>query len=210
MRDRATAVMVEFVPITHNPDALTENRRIECDSGLEEGELVYTRWIKLTQRHATGQKSVHLIARFKMNSIANSAIKEGVVIAGNRVWARRMQKEPRRCLKCQSLTARHLAAKYNQQGACGTCGRDHRMDECLETNRDAFWCMNCNTSGHASWDRLCLAFLEISKRMEEADPKHSYRYFPGQEAWTWEQQPGYGKHSVESRQGPLGVNVQDT
>jgi len=77
VRDRATAVMVEFVPITHNPDALAENRRIERDSGLEEGELVYTRWIKLTQRRATGQKSAHLIARFKTNSAANSAIKEG-------------------------------------------------------------------------------------------------------------------------------------
>jgi len=50
VRDRASAVIIEFVPVTHNPDTLAENRRIECDSGLEEGELVYTRWIKPTQR----------------------------------------------------------------------------------------------------------------------------------------------------------------
>jgi len=114
-----------------------------------------------------------------MNSAVNSAIKEGVVIAGKRVWARRMWKEPRRCLKCQSLTARHLAADCNQQRACGTCGWDHHMDECLKTNRDVFWCVNCSTSGHMSWDRLCLAFLETSKHMEELDPEHSYNISQG-------------------------------
>ena len=51
--------------------------------------------------------------------------KEELVIAGKRVWARRMQKEPRRCLRCQSLTAKHLAVECDQQVACGTCGKDH-------------------------------------------------------------------------------------
>jgi len=125
MRDRALSVLVEFVPVAHSPDVLAENRRIERDSGLEEGQLLSTRWIKLMQRCALGQKSVHLIARFKTNNAANSAIKEGVVIVGKRVWARRMRKEPRMCLKCQSLTTRHLAARCNQQVACGTCRRDH-------------------------------------------------------------------------------------
>ena len=56
VRDRASLV-VEFVPVTHSLDVLAENRRIESDSGLEEGELVYTRWIKSMQRCVTGQKS---------------------------------------------------------------------------------------------------------------------------------------------------------
>jgi len=30
-------------------------------------------------------------------------------------------------------------------------------------------------------------FLVASKQMEVSDPKHSYKYFPGQAAWTWEQ-----------------------
>jgi len=126
-------------------------------------------------------------------------IKEGLVIAGKRVWARRMRKEPRRCLECQLLTARHLAARCNQQAVCGTCGRDHRMAECLETNRDTFWCMSCNMSGHASCDRLCPAFLAASSRMEDSDPKYFNKYFPGQEAWTWEQQPGHGDFDAVSQ-----------
>jgi len=125
MRDRAISVLFEFVPVAHSLDVLTEDRRIECNSGLKEGVLLSTRWIKLVQRCTMGQKATHLIAQFKTHNVANSDIKEGLVIAGKRVWARWMRKEPRRCLKCQSLTARHLAARCNQQVACGTCRRDH-------------------------------------------------------------------------------------
>ena len=90
-------------------------------------------------------------------------MKEVMVIVGKRVWVRQMRKEPRRCLKCQSLTVKHLAEDCNQKVACGTCGRDHHMVECSETEREAFWCVSCNVLGHASWDRLCLVFLAASK-----------------------------------------------
>src|SRR5882724_11142615 len=199
MRDRAISVLVEFLPVAHSLDALAEDRRIECESGLEEGGLMSTRWIKPEQRCATGQKAAHLIARFRTHEAANSAIKEGLVISGKRVWARQMGKEPRRCLNCQSLTIRHLAARCNQQAACGTCGKDHQMAECLKTNRDTFWCVSCNSSGHTSWDRLCPAFLAASSCMENSDPKYFYKYFPDREAWTWEQQPGHGDFDVTSQ-----------
>ena len=85
MRDRAISVLVEFVPVAHSPDVLTEDRRIECDLGLEEGVLMSTRWIKPQRRCATGQKAAHLIAQFRTHRAVNSAIKEGLVIAGS-VW----------------------------------------------------------------------------------------------------------------------------
>jgi len=62
VRDRAISVLVEFVPVTHSPEALAEDRRIKCDSGLVEGVLLATRWIKLVWRHMRGQKAAHLIA----------------------------------------------------------------------------------------------------------------------------------------------------
>jgi len=40
------SVILEYVPIAHNPDTLTENRRIKHDSDMCEGALVSTRWIK--------------------------------------------------------------------------------------------------------------------------------------------------------------------
>jgi len=65
---------------------------------------------------------VHIIiAQFCSPETANHAIREGVVIVGKRAWARWLQKEPRRCLKCQSLTTNHLAASF----ICSTYGGVH-------------------------------------------------------------------------------------
>jgi len=50
VREKMVSVILEYVPITHNPDALAENRRIEHNSDMHEGALVSTRWIKLEQR----------------------------------------------------------------------------------------------------------------------------------------------------------------
>jgi len=109
------------------------------------------------------------------------------VIAGKCVWAREMCREPRRCLRCQKLNANHLAARCTCRETCGTCRDEHRTAECTKTNHDRFWCANCNTSGHASWDCLCPRFLEECSRIESLDPEHMYKYFPNQEVWMWEQ-----------------------
>ena len=125
------------------------------------------------------------------------------------MWARQMCREPRRCLNCQQLNANHLAARCMCREVCGTCGDEHRMAKCTETNHNRFRCTNCNMSGHTSWDCLCPRFLEECGRIESSDPEHTYKYFPNQEAWTWEQvgneggegpglddreQPGPGRH----------------
>src|SRR5882724_10463528 len=60
-----------------------------------------------------------------------------------------MHREPSRCLKCQCLNTNHLAARCMCKETCGTCGGEHRMAECTETDHDRFWCTNCNTSGNA-------------------------------------------------------------
>ena len=101
-----------------------------------------------------------LVACFQMTEATNHTIRLGIVIAGKCTWVRQMQKEPRRCLKCQSLTARHLTTDCNHCVTCSTCSKEHCTAECTETTRDSFWCVNCNSLGHASWDRLCLTFLE--------------------------------------------------
>jgi len=131
---------------------------------------------------------VHLIACFKTPEDANIVIREGIVIAGKRAWARCMWREPTRCLKCQSLMARNLAASCNHQVACSTCGKENHTTECTETTSGNFWCVTCKLVGHASWDRLCPAFLEVCKQLDATDTEHTYKYFPGQDAWTWEQE----------------------
>ena len=61
VKERVTSVIVEYIPVSHRPDALAENCRIECDSGLGEGMLLTTRWIKPGHRCAPGQRCAHLI-----------------------------------------------------------------------------------------------------------------------------------------------------
>ena len=43
--ERATSVIIEYVPVSHSPDALEKNRKIEQDLGLKDGALLSTRWI---------------------------------------------------------------------------------------------------------------------------------------------------------------------
>jgi len=48
IRDRAISIVVEYVPVSHVPDRLAENRKIIHNSGLEEGNLL-AMWIKQLQ-----------------------------------------------------------------------------------------------------------------------------------------------------------------
>jgi len=50
VKDREITIITEYIPISHSPDMLAENRRIEWDSGLDESSLNSTRWIKPIQR----------------------------------------------------------------------------------------------------------------------------------------------------------------
>jgi hypothetical protein len=188
IKNRALAVIVEYVPLSHSPDALAEMRKIERDSKLPTGSLLATRWIKPIHRRTAGQKSAHVIAKFATTEAANQSIRDGLIIAGKRTWARRMKREPRRCLKCQKYNARHVAAGCDSQDTCGTCGGGHRTAECEENDPHRFKCMNCNAPGHASWDRTCPVFKAACIAAEKSDPEHTYKFFPNENPWTWEQQ----------------------
>jgi len=87
------------------------------------------------------------------------------------------------------LTTRHLAAKCEAPNTCSMCGKEHKTAECTESENDKFWCVNCKELGHASWDHLHPCFLEAGRWLEITDPEHTYRFFPSQEPWTWEQAP---------------------
>jgi hypothetical protein len=188
IKERALTVIVEYVPLSHSPEALAEMRRIERDSKLPAGSLLATRWIKPIHRRTAGQRTAHVIAKFATTEAANQSIRDGLIIAGKRTWARRMKREPRRCLKCQKYNTRHIAAGCDSQDTCGTCGGVHRTAQCEEVDPRKFKCMNCNANGHASWDRTCPVFSAACTAAEKSDPEHTYKYFPNENPWTWEQQ----------------------
>ena len=99
-------------------------------------------------KRAMGQQVAHLVMWFSSVDLANHAIQDGLVIAGQRVWDRRMHREPRRCLKCQCLNTNHLEARCTCRETCSTCRDEHRVAKCTETDHDRFWCANCSMEGH--------------------------------------------------------------
>jgi len=71
----------------------------------------------------------HIILKFKTTMAMNQAICDGLV---KRVWAIWLQKDPRRSLKCQVLTANHLAARCMQETGVAHAGvntQDSRLHQ---------------------------------------------------------------------------------
>ena len=205
IKDKLYAAILEFVPTAHKTGNTTEYRYIESLSNLDYGHLASTKWMKPIERRTEGQRTAHLLAKFTSARAANIAIRDGVTIAGKLVYGRKPQQEPRRCLKCQHIGP-HFAAQCSQDGeTCGTCGKGHATKECTERNTDHYWCVNCKTGGHASWDRMCPSFRGESERMKRRDPESSYRFYPVEDTpWTWEQHRATPATTVQNTQGGRG------
>jgi len=90
MKERAVPMIIEYVPVSHIPETLEECRKIKHDSRLKAGMLLTMRWIKPVHRHASGQQTANLIMHLQTIEAANHMIREGIVIAGKRSWARHM------------------------------------------------------------------------------------------------------------------------
>ena len=126
IKERAVSVIVEYVLLSHSPDAFAELRKIKCNSNLQASMLISTRWIKPIHRRMEGQQLAHVIAKFTTTEAVNQSIRDRMIIAGKRTWARRMKREPKHCLRCQKYNARHMAADCTETESCGICGKAHR------------------------------------------------------------------------------------
>ena len=58
IKEHTVSVIIEYVPTSYTPDALTEHRKIEQDSKLPSNTLAATRWIKPI--HTVAQKTVSM------------------------------------------------------------------------------------------------------------------------------------------------------
>jgi len=92
IKEKSVLIIGEYIPVTHNPDALGENSKIEREIGLPPESLASTRWIKPTTRRVAGKCTAHLVVRLRSPKAANQAIRDGLIIMGKRVWTRRMKK----------------------------------------------------------------------------------------------------------------------
>lgn len=190
IKDRSYTVVAEYVPTTVNleTEPHTEYKRIEDANDLRAMSVLSAKWIKPPHRRTQGQRTAHLLIGFKTIEAANTAIRNGLYIAGKRVTNRKLIQEPRRCMKCQGIGGGHLAAECPQVAdTCGTCAGAHRTETCQISDSRGYRCANCQTRGHAAWDRTCPAFLSSAARLTERNPDNKYRYFLSDDPSTWEQ-----------------------
>ncbi|GBE90125.1 hypothetical protein SCP_1801490 [Sparassis crispa] len=186
------SVLTEFVPVACNPDNSGYLRVIEGSNNLNPNVIEEARWIKPPERRAKGQKVAHLIVRFNNPSAANRAICNGLVIASKQVSARKLIREPRRCLKCQQIGVPHLASDCKQiHDTCGNCTSISHKTSACEADPTDFRCSNCIRAGRANadqaaWDHDCPVFLEHCHRMEDHQPEAKYHFFPTEDPSTWE------------------------
>ena len=188
IKQRAYPTVVEYIPLSFKPDDRNQLESVEKENSLEAEGILSARWIKPAYRRKKGQRTAHAIVGFSQPEGANSAIRNGIIIAGKRVWARKLLHEPRRCLKCQLLGVSHVAAECQQDhDTCGSCGQNHRTADCTVDNPTHYSCVNCKDTGHAAWDRHCPTFTKLSARYNAKHPENGYRFFPiSSDPTTWE------------------------
>lgn len=156
---------------------------IETNSQLEKGVIARMEWAKREERRAPNQKTAHVVVSFITREAANQVIQNGMTVGGKWVNGYRDQRDPQRCMKCQSFG--HIARECkSEKDICGRCKENHRTSDCTATNED-FYCANCKRQGHIASDRNCPALMRKIKERAQRNPEHGYWFFVTDHPDTW-------------------------
>ena len=210
IKDRTFQVVVQYVP-TELRDRSREIMEAAEDSvGSGRGTIVGMKWMKNPQHWREGQRYAHLILMTTNRMVANVMIREGVAINGQTLHVKKLEADPRRCFKCQFLGRGHTAENCKDSlELCGLCASStHTTTKCPIKDPAKFVCVNCRHErrqcDHASWDRMCPVFLRHKGNLVERQPEARYKYYPGDEEWTWVQnqdgeglQPNYWRSNLQ-------------
>jgi len=139
------------------------------------------RWIKPIERRRAGQTHAYTILSITSVERANTLIRDGLNICRARIRPTKQKAEPIQCMKCRNWG--HFAGDCPAaEDTCGTCGGRHRTNTCQEQHR--LWCVTCESTDHASWDRNCPEFNRRCYMMDERNPENSMPYFPTEQEWS--------------------------
>ena len=179
------ACLLRNAPVYLSPDNPRDLRELEATNGWNPNEIAAMHWIKPVDKRHQGQQHAHLILKFTTPQRANEAIMNGMAVHGRHLPVEKLRKEARRCLRCQKLEPGHLAHDCDWDiDICRTCRQDHATREC---NTGLLRCVNCSSNGHASWSRTCPAFVEATRKIQNADRLERYRFFPLlDDSTTWD------------------------
>ncbi|THU77078.1 hypothetical protein K435DRAFT_812778 [Dendrothele bispora CBS 962.96] len=91
IRPNVFEVVVEFVPVNVQIEMDGEREDITIDNGMKEGSLIAARWIKPVERRHSKQVVVHAMFQFADRESVNQAIREGIMIKGKQLNARKSE-----------------------------------------------------------------------------------------------------------------------
>jgi hypothetical protein len=188
IKDREYSCVVENVPISFEPSTNSLSS-VERQNDLSAKSILLGRWIKPKEKRFEGQRTAFMIIAFRTAEDANKAILNSIYVAGKRCIVRKLLAEPRRCFKCHVIGARHVAATCKEIAErCDICGGVHPSNTCSLRNEHPSkqFCINCNTRGHPTRDRLCPTYLHHTKTLNERMPENLYKYFPTDDPASWE------------------------
>jgi hypothetical protein len=181
LKVRTYAVLGQFIPLyTFDPADEEHLQDVEETNGYEDGAIVRAKYIKKPQRRKPGQTTAHVIFEFRKPETANEAINRGMKICNKHISARKLQKDPVRCLRCQKYN--HIRAECDEKTeTCANCAESHSTNSC--PNPSKLKCSNCKGE-HGAWARECLEFARRKEKFDERHAENKYPFYFSRETWT--------------------------
>src|SRR5271155_67219 len=189
LKKRTFHTVIEFVLTSLNDQLSSLLQSIETDNSLDNNSIISARWMRVPGNWREDQKSAHAILTTDSLSTANSILKNGIVIEGSRLQARKLEEEPKRCFKCQKFSTKHMAANCSEiANWCPNCAGPQSADECRVKNRNGYACIGCRSKKlpdhHAAWDRRCPSYVEEKAKIQDRHLEYNYKYYLSDKPWT--------------------------
>jgi len=188
LKARQFQVVIRFVPVCLKESLESAVGPIERANHLNKGIIENIRWLRDPKHWKPDQKAAHAVISIGDIELANAIIRDGLLVESQRLRARKLEEEPKRCFKCQRLNPGHKAAECpSKVDVCPNCAGDHVGSQCSATEGE-FSCASCKANGkkhnHTAWDKACASVIAEKAIMRTRNPAMRYKYFPTRESDT--------------------------
>ncbi|QRV81841.1 RNA-directed DNA polymerase from mobile element jockey [Ceratobasidium sp. AG-Ba] len=182
IRERKFPVLVQHVPISLDVSKKATVEALEESNNLPKGSILSLRWIRDPSRREPEQRNAHLIIHCSTKETANLWIGNRMALEGKDCSSVKLLSTPLRCYNCQ--LPGHQARGCTAPQTCGTCGGEHRTENC--TNRLDTYCVTCKIKGHPTWSTSCPGYATRRANLSDRVPDNRYQYYVTSESWSWE------------------------
>ncbi|QRV96841.1 hypothetical protein RhiJN_24859 [Ceratobasidium sp. AG-Ba] len=147
---------------------------LEQGCQLDHGSILGLTWAKPVKARTPGQTRAAVKVLLRSQDYADDLIGSRCYLDEGRVYFRRIEEDPIRCLKCQKYGHKSTSCRSHQD-ICRQSSDKHRSSAC---NRPGLThCANCSSDEHASWSRDCPEFSKAREKFNKQQPKNRRRFF---------------------------------